>query len=99
MICPVCNAIRGPKTSVEICSYLWETPLDIALRGQDQFAFVAGEFVWTGFDYQESFEAKERSAYNGFCQANVRSTGQTGRISLKAASPSLRSVTAGLKAK
>ena len=29
----------------------WATPPDAEFRGQDQFPFVAGEFVWTGFDY------------------------------------------------
>lgn len=29
----------------------WATPPDWEFRGQDQYPFVAGEFVWTGFDY------------------------------------------------
>ena len=29
----------------------WATPPDDEFRGQDRFPFVAGEFVWTGFDY------------------------------------------------
>ena len=29
----------------------WATPPDDEFRGQDQNPFVAGEFVWTGFDY------------------------------------------------
>jgi hypothetical protein len=99
MICPVCNAARGPKASFEICSYLWAIPFDIEFPVQDRFAFVAGKFAWPGFDYLQPFEAKERNAYNGFSQAIVRSTGQPGRISLRAASPDLGSVTCDLKAK
>ena len=29
----------------------WATPPDTEFKGQDQFPFTAGEFVWTGFDY------------------------------------------------
>jgi beta-galactosidase len=29
----------------------WATPPDTEFRGQDEFPFTAGEFVWTGFDY------------------------------------------------
>jgi beta-galactosidase len=29
----------------------WATPPDWEFRGQEQYPFVAGEFVWTGFDY------------------------------------------------
>ena len=29
----------------------WATPPEDEFRGQDRFPFVAGEFVWTGFDY------------------------------------------------
>lgn len=29
----------------------WATPPDWEFKGQDQSPFVAGEFVWTGFDY------------------------------------------------
>ncbi len=29
----------------------WATPPDREFRGQDENPFVAGEFVWTGFDY------------------------------------------------
>ncbi len=29
----------------------WATPPDTEFRGQDEFSFVGGEFVWTGFDY------------------------------------------------
>ena len=29
----------------------WATPPDAEFRGQDAYSFVAGEFVWTGFDY------------------------------------------------
>jgi beta-galactosidase len=29
----------------------WATPPDWEFKGQEQYPFVAGEFVWTGFDY------------------------------------------------
>ena len=29
----------------------WATPPDWEFAGQDKYPFVAGEFVWTGFDY------------------------------------------------
>ena len=64
----MCNAAPGPKNSVEICSYLWATQLDIEVGGQHQFAFVAGEFDWTGFDYLAPVEAKERNGYNRIYQ-------------------------------
>lgn len=47
----------------------------------------------------EPFQAKERNAYNGLCLAIVRSTGQPGRIRLKATAPGLRPATVDLKAK
>jgi len=37
----------------------------------------------------ESFQAKERNAYNGLCLVVIRSTGQPGEITLKASAPSL----------
>jgi hypothetical protein len=67
--------------------------------GRINLPFLAGEFVWTGFDNLEPFDAKEPNGRNSLCQAIMRSTGQPRRISLKAASPGLRSVTADLKAK
>jgi beta-galactosidase len=38
-------------SSYDLCAPPWATPPDTEFRGQDQFPFVAGEFVWTGFDY------------------------------------------------
>ena len=44
------------KADFQVSSYdlyapRWATPPDTEFRGQDEFPFVAGEFVWTGFDY------------------------------------------------
>ena len=48
----------------------------------------------------ESFQAPERSAYNGLALAIVRSkSGQPGTITLKAVSPGLGAATIKLKAK
>lgn len=46
---------RG-KADFQVSSYdlyapPWATPPDTEFRGQDEFPFTAGEFVWTGFDY------------------------------------------------
>ena len=46
---------RG-KADFQVSSYdlyapPWATPPDTEFRGQDEFPFSAGEFVWTGFDY------------------------------------------------
>jgi beta-galactosidase len=38
-------------SSYDLYAPRWATPPDTEFRGQDQFPFVAGEFVWTGFDY------------------------------------------------
>ncbi len=46
----------GGKADFQVSSYDlyapdWATPPDWEFKGQDEFSFVAGEFVWTGFDY------------------------------------------------
>lgn len=46
----------GGKGDFQMSSYdlyapTWATPPDTEFKGQDQNSFVAGEFVWTGFDY------------------------------------------------
>jgi beta-galactosidase len=46
---------RG-KADFQVSSYdlyapRWATTPDAEFRGQDEFPFTAGEFVWTGFDY------------------------------------------------
>jgi beta-galactosidase len=38
-------------SSYDLYAPRWATPPDWEFRGQDQFPFVMGEFVWTGFDY------------------------------------------------
>jgi beta-galactosidase len=46
----------GGQADFQVSSYdlyapSWATPPDREFKGQDEFPFVAGEFVWTGFDY------------------------------------------------
>jgi beta-galactosidase len=38
-------------SSYDLYAPPWAMPPDTEFRGQDKNAFVAGEFVWTGFDY------------------------------------------------
>jgi len=38
-------------SSYDLCAPPWAMPPDPEFKGQDQCPFVAGEFVWTGFDY------------------------------------------------
>ena len=38
-------------SSYDLYAPPWATPPDVEFLGQDQNPFVAGEFVWTGFDY------------------------------------------------
>ena len=38
-------------SSYDVYSPPWATSPDAELKAEDQFPFVAGEFVWTGFDY------------------------------------------------
>ena len=53
---PVDNQNRGEQAGFQISDYglfapPWATPSEKEFRGQDEFPFTAGEFVWTGFDY------------------------------------------------
>lgn len=53
---PVSNDKSQGRANFQVSSYdlyapPWATPPDTEFHGQDQFPFVAGEFVWTGFDY------------------------------------------------
>ncbi|RYX81645.1 DUF4982 domain-containing protein [bacterium] len=53
---PVTNDKSGGKSDLQMSSYDlyapgWATPPDWEFKGQDENPFVAGEFVWTGFDY------------------------------------------------
>ncbi len=53
---PVTTNKSGGQADFQMSSYdlyapPWATPPDWEFAGQDEFPFVAGEFVWTGFDY------------------------------------------------
>src|SRR5262249_31089833 len=53
---PVSNDKSKGMADFQMSSYdlyapPWATPPDTEFRGQDEFPFSAGEFVWTGFDY------------------------------------------------
>src|SRR4029077_20898460 len=53
---PVTENKDGGKADFQMSSYdlyapRWATTPDTEFKGQDDFPFVAGEFVWTGFDY------------------------------------------------
>jgi beta-galactosidase len=53
---PVSNDKSKGKADFQMSSYdlyapPWATPPDWEFKGQDEFNYVAGEFVWTGFDY------------------------------------------------
>ncbi len=53
---PVTEDKAGGLSDFQMSSYdlyapPWATPADWEFKGQDEFPFVAGEFVWTGFDY------------------------------------------------
>ena len=62
---PVSNDKNDGKADFQMSSYdlyapPWATPPDWEFKGQDEFPYVAGEFVWTGFDY-----LGEPTPYNG----------------------------------
>jgi beta-galactosidase len=53
---PVSDDKSKGRADFQVSSYdlyapRWATPPDTEFRGQDEFPFAAGEFVWTGFDY------------------------------------------------
>ena len=53
---PVNNDKKSGRADFQASSYdvaapSWGYPPDVEFKGQDQNPFVAGEFVWTGFDY------------------------------------------------
>ncbi|MCI0661465.1 MAG: DUF4982 domain-containing protein [Acidobacteria bacterium] len=53
---PVSNDKSHGRADFQMSSYdlyapPWATPPDTEFKGQDEFRFVGGEFVWTGFDY------------------------------------------------
>ncbi|MGO8929590.1 MAG: beta-galactosidase GalB [Limisphaerales bacterium] len=51
-------------SSYDLYAPPWATPPDTEFRGQDKFPFVAGEFVWTGFDYLGEPTPYNRDASN-----------------------------------
>ena len=62
---PVSDDKGQGKADFQVSSYdlyapPWATTPDTEFRGQDDFPFTAGEFVWTGFDY-----LGEPTPYNG----------------------------------
>jgi beta-galactosidase len=53
---PVSDDKSQGRSDFQVSSYdlyapPWAMPPDREFRGQDEFPYVAGEFVWTGFDY------------------------------------------------
>ncbi len=54
---PVSDDKRGGKighfqmSSYDLYAPGWATTPDREFKGQDEYPFVAGEFIWTGFDY------------------------------------------------
>ncbi len=53
---PVIDDKSKGQANFQVSSYdlyapRWATPPDTEFKGQDEYPFVAGEFVWTGFDY------------------------------------------------
>jgi beta-galactosidase len=57
-------------SSYDLYAPPWATPPDLEFEGQDKNPFVAGEFVWTGFDYLGEptpyyGDAPSRSSYFG----------------------------------
>lgn len=62
---PVSDNKSQGKADFQVSSYdlyapPWATTPDAEFRGQDQYPYTAGEFVWTGFDY-----LGEPTPYNG----------------------------------
>jgi beta-galactosidase len=62
---PVSDNKSQGRADFQVSSYdlyapPWATPPDTEFKGQDDFPFTAGEFVWTGFDY-----LGEPTPYNG----------------------------------
>lgn len=53
---PVSDDQSQGKSDFQMSSYdlyapHWAMPAEVEFRAQDEFPYVAGEFVWTGFDY------------------------------------------------
>jgi len=70
---PVTNNKNGGRSNNQMSSYdlyapPWATPPDTEFAGQEKNPFVAGEFVWTGFDYlgePTPYDRTSRSSYFG----------------------------------
>ena len=70
---PVSTNQAGGMADHQMSSYdlyapRWATPPDVEFTGQDKYPFVAGEFVWTGFDYlgePTPYDRTSRSSYFG----------------------------------
>ncbi len=45
------GVMRYQVSSYDLYAPRWATPPEWEFKAQDEFSFVAGEFVWTGFDY------------------------------------------------
>jgi beta-galactosidase len=66
---PVGTNKAGGRADFQMSSYDlyapgWATPPDWEFAGQDRYPFVAGEFVWTGFDYLGEPTPYDRDASN-----------------------------------
>jgi beta-galactosidase len=66
---PVTTNKSGGKADFQMSSYdlyapPWATPPDWEFKGQDENPFLAGEFVWTGFDYLGEPTPYERDLSN-----------------------------------
>jgi beta-galactosidase len=70
---PVSTNKAGGQADHQMSSYdlyapRWATPPEWEFTGQDKYPFVAGEFVWTGFDYlgePTPYDRTSRSSYFG----------------------------------
>jgi len=51
-------------TSYDVAAPPWAMPPDAEFKGQDDNPFVAGEFVWTGFDYLGEPTPYDRASTN-----------------------------------
>ena len=66
-------------SSYDLAAPPWATPPEAEFRGQDKAPFVAGEFVWTGFDY-----LGEPTPYGGDATAMLEFTDPAVRAAMQA---------------
>ncbi len=67
------GGVGGPQAVHQVSSYDlehagWSYIPDVEFAAQERYPFVAGEFVWTGFDYlgePDPYSAYARSSYSG----------------------------------